>query len=121
MLDIINTLIAPYLPDLIGAAVTALIGYAVTLIKAKFGIEIEAKHREALHSALTTGALLGLAKLGVTASKEEVAAASVEYARSSVPGALARLAPSNEVLTNLAMAKVQQVTASAPAGAGAAA
>lgn len=112
MLDIINTIIAPYLPDLIGAAVTALIGYAVALIKAKFGIEIEARNREALHSALTTGALLGLAKLGVTASKDELAAASVEYAKTSVPGALARLAPSNEVLTSLALSKVQKVTQS---------
>lgn len=110
MHDIINTIIAPYLPDLIGAAVTALLGYAVTLIKAKTGIEIDARHREALHSALTTGALLGLARLGVTASKDELAVASVEYARSSVPGALARLAPSEDVLTNLALSKVQQVT-----------
>ncbi|WP_374290232.1 hypothetical protein [Paenirhodobacter enshiensis] len=110
MLDIINATIAPFLPDLIGAAVTALIGYAVALVRAKFGIEIEARNREALHSALTTGALLGLAKLGVTASKDEVAAASVAYVKSSVPGALARLAPSDEVLTNLALSKVQQVT-----------
>lgn len=109
-LDIINTILAPYLPDLIGAAVTALIGYAVALVRAKFGIEIEARNREALHSALTTGALLGLAKLGITASKEEIAAASVEYAKASVPGALARLAPSDEVLANLALSKVQQVT-----------
>ena len=110
MHDIINATIAPFLPDLIGAAVTALLGYAVTLLRARFGIEIEARNREALHSALTTGALLGLAKLGVTASKDDLAAASVEYARSSVPGALARLAPSNEVLTSLALSKVQQVT-----------
>lgn len=110
MLDIINATVAPFLPDLIGAAVTALVGYAVALVRAKFGIEIEARNREALHSALTTGALLGLAKLGVTASKDELAAASVEYAKTSVPGALARLAPSNEVLTNLALSKVQQVT-----------
>lgn len=112
MHDIINALIAPYLPDLIGAAVTALLGYAVTLIKAKTGIEIDARHREALHSALTTGALLGLAKLGITADKAALAEAAVTYAKTSVPGALARLAPSDEVLTNLALSKVQQVTQS---------
>lgn len=110
MLDIINAILAPYLPDLIGAAVTALIGYAVALIKAKTGIEIEAKNREALHSAMTTGALLGLAKLGVTARKEEIAAASVAYVKASVPGALAKLAPSEGVLSALALSKVEQVT-----------
>uniref|UniRef100_UPI0035B23C7B hypothetical protein n=1 Tax=Paenirhodobacter enshiensis TaxID=1105367 RepID=UPI0035B23C7B len=110
MLDIINTILAPYLPDLIGAAVTALIGYAVALVRAKFGIEIEARNREALHSALTTGALLGLAKLGVTASKDEVAATSVAYVKASVPGALAKLAPSEGVLSALALSKVEQVT-----------
>lgn len=109
MHDFINTLIAPYLTDLIGAIVTALLGYAVTLLRARFGIEIDAKSREALHSALTTGALLGLAKLGISADKENVATLAVDYAKSSVPGALARLAPSDEVLTNLALSKVQQI------------
>lgn len=106
-MDLINTLIAPYLPDLIGAAVTALIGYAVTLIKAKTGIEIEAKHREALQSALTTGALLALAKLGIGADKAALAEAAVDYAKASVPDAIKGLAPSADVLADLATAKVQ--------------
>lgn len=109
MLDIINTLIAPYLPDLIGAAVTALLGYAVTLIKAKTGIEIEAKHRDALHSAMTTGALLALAKLGIGANKAALATAAVDYAKTSVPDAIKKLSPSDGTLADLAAAKIQSV------------
>lgn len=109
MLDIINTLIAPYLPDLIWAAITALIGYAVTLIKAKTGIEIEAKHREALHSAMTTGALLALAKLGIGADKAALAESAVDYAKTSVPDAIKKLSPSDDTLANLAVSKLQSV------------
>ncbi|WP_442771944.1 hypothetical protein [Paenirhodobacter enshiensis] len=53
--------------------------------------------------------MLGIAKLGVTASKEEIAAASVAYVKASVPGALAKLAPSEGVLSALALSKVEQV------------
>lgn len=46
----------------VGIVVTALIAWVATAIKKQTGIEIEAKHREALHSALMTGARLALAK-----------------------------------------------------------
>lgn len=107
MLDLINTMLTPYISEIIGAIVTALIGYVVTLIKAKTGIEIEAKHREALHSALTTGALLALSRLGIGASKADLATAAVDYAKASVPDALAKLSPSADTLTDLALSKVQ--------------
>ena len=109
MLDILNTLIAPYVADIAGAVATALIGYLVALVKARFGIEIEARHREALHSAMTTGMLLALSRLGVGASKTALTTAAVEYAKASVPDALKKLAPSDGVLADLAVSKLQSI------------
>lgn len=54
----------PFLVDLLGVLVAAALGYVTMTIKSRFGIEIEAKHREALHSAAVTGINMALGQLG---------------------------------------------------------
>ena len=69
---------------------------------ARDGIEIEARHREALHSALMTGVRRALAS-GLQ-EREAVAEATVNHVRTSVPDALAALNPAPRQLVDVAEA-----------------
>ena len=99
-------IIAQVILPIVATIVTALIGWAATQARARWGIEIEARQREALHSALMTGAQLALARLGPQASQAALIAAAVEYAERSVPGAMTGLRPATDVLSDLALAKI---------------
>lgn len=95
----------PGLLELCSVAITALIGWAVARARARWGIEIAARHREALHSALLTAARLALAnQLTGQAAVEMI----VDYARQSVPDALASLNPTSGVLDDLARSKLAE-------------
>lgn len=96
---------APGLIELFGVVLAALLGWAANTARKRWGIEIEAKHREALHSALMTGAQLAL--------KHELTGRTaidlvLRYIASSVPGAIEGLKATPEVLTDLAKAKLEQ-------------
>ncbi len=107
MQTIINAA-APHLLELIGLAITAIIGWGVRQASRRWGIEIQASHREALHWALYTAAQLAIKhELTGKAAVDLV----LEYARRSVPDAIGSLKPSAEVLTDLARAKLEQVAA----------
>lgn len=107
----LDTFIASATPgviELIGLALTGIIGWVAAAARRKWGIEIEARHREALHWALFTGAQLALKhELTGKAALDLI----LGYARQSVPDALGSLKPSPEVLTDLAKAKLEQVVA----------
>lgn len=105
MQDIIDAA-SPHLLEIAGLVLTALIGWAANTARRKWGVDIDAKHREALHSALMTGARLA-------ASRQLTAAAAVDlilgYVKTSVPGAVGKLNPPQSVLENLAKAKLQEI------------
>jgi hypothetical protein len=107
MQTILNFLL-PHMLELLALILTGVIGWAAAAARAKWGIDIEARHREALHSALMTGARMALQR-GL--SGPEAVTLATGYAESSVPDAIARLRPSESVLTNLARAKIAEVTA----------
>lgn len=94
---------------IVATIATAVIGWAAAQARARWGIEIEARQREALHSALMTGAQLALARLGPQASQAALTAAAVEYAQGSVPGAISGLRPAAGVLSDLALAKIAAI------------
>ena len=102
------TAAAPGVVELIGLALTGIIGWAATRARAKWGIEIEARHREALQSALLNGARLAL-------DRQLTGRAAIDlvltFIRSSVPDAIGNLKASPEVLTDLARAKLEQAAA----------
>lgn len=52
------------LVPVIGLVITTLVGIGLALLKQKTGIDIEARHREALQSALLNGVLYALQKAG---------------------------------------------------------
>ncbi|WP_323009510.1 hypothetical protein [Paracoccus sp. (in: a-proteobacteria)] len=104
----------PHLLELLGLALTGIIGWAASKARQKWGIEIEARYREALHSALMTGALLAL-------KHELTGQAAIDlilrYIRQSVPDAIIGLDARPDVLTELAKAKLEQVAAEKVKGA----
>ena len=89
---------------------TALIGWAAAAINRKTGIDIEEKHRLALHSAIMTGVRLALAK-GMTGPS--VVTAALDHARLSVPDAINALGAGKTVLINIAEAKMQEAAGDA--------
>jgi len=111
MLDTLMGLLAPHFPELIGALITALVGFIAAQIKARTGSELDARARDALHSALTTGAMLALARYGRKAgvNQEAMINEAINYAKASVPDAIKRLGPVGSVLADLATAKIEAV------------
>lgn len=96
----------PHILELLGLVLTGIIGWAAAAARRKWGIEIEARHREALQSALMNGARLALRhELTGKAAVDLI----LNYIRSSVPDAIGNLGASHEVLTDLAKAKLEQV------------
>jgi hypothetical protein len=99
------------LQEIINAAVTAaiaaLVGWVLVVVKSKFNIDIEAKHREALTAFLQRQAsglvAMGAVKLeGVKIEvKNEALAAAANTALAAIPGALA--------FFGLTPAKIQQM------------
>ncbi len=102
----IITAASPHILELLGVLLTGIIGWAAAAARRKWGIEIEARHREAMHSALLTGAQLAM-------KHELTGKAAVDlilrYVVSSVPDAIKGLGASHEVMTDLAKAKIEQV------------
>lgn len=76
--------VRPALGDLVALVITALVAYAVQRFKAWTGIEIEAKHRQALQSALANAARIAVASGGRVGLEK-----AVDYVLTSVPDALA--------------------------------
>ena len=66
----------PYVVDVLGVIVTAAISWAAAAFTRRTGIEIDAKHREALHSAAMTGVNLALQRVGVAAHALDITTSS---------------------------------------------
>ena len=55
--------VTPGILEILGVLLTGIIGWAATKARQKWNIDIEARHRKALQSALLTGATLAGADL----------------------------------------------------------
>lgn len=106
---LLATIVAQIVLPIVATITTALIGWAAAKLRARWGIEIEAAQREALHQALMTGAQLALTRRGRRQDGRDLdllARDAVAYAQTSVPDAIQALAPRDGVLKNLAAAKI---------------
>jgi len=90
-MDTVWEIIAPIYGALIAILVPLALAYALKLLKDKTGIEIEAKDREALQSALQNAALSVVRKQGTSALTSMAEDTIVNYVRDSVPDAVRRL------------------------------
>jgi len=102
-------LIAPHLLEIFGLLITLLIGWIAKRLRDWTGIQIEARHREALHSALMTGVRYAIERNLPPAAAVDTA---VSYAqRIGAPDAIAALGASRDTLGAIARAKMQEAGA----------
>lgn len=107
--------VQPIISTGLATIVTAAIGWLANMIRLKLNIDIEAKHREALHSAAMTGINAALAKVGGAAShltmttKNTVIDQAMNWVISSVPEAIKSLGITPEGVQKLVTAKLNMV------------
>jgi len=114
----------PYLLAIVAPLAAAVIGILAELARRKFNLDIEARHREALQTALTNGAGVALNSLGNTLQgktvdvKSPAVAAGVNYVLKSAPAAMAKFGLTPEAVAEKITAKLPQIanTTTAPAG-----
>lgn len=111
MIDSLQNIIQPLLTEYVGLLILAIIGWFMRLLPAKWRVEIEARHREALHRAIDTG--IGLVidtmqKHPTVAAPDMAIGQIVDYVRNSVPDAIKRLGPSQAQIEKMARAKLQR-------------
>lgn len=107
MNSLFNELYTAAVPILIaafGTILTIVLDRATKVARERWGIEIEATHRAALHSALMSGVRAGLLR-GLSGS--EAVEAAIIHASGSVPDAIKALKPDAGVLTRIAEAKLR--------------
>lgn len=110
-IDSLQSIVQPIIVDLLLMLVLAIIGWAVSFLPARFRLDIEARHRDALHKALDTGVGLAIDMLQehpAVAAPDMAIGAVLDYVDRSVPGALRKLAPSRAQLEQMARAKLQR-------------
>jgi hypothetical protein len=100
--------VVPALLSFLSVAVPALLAWMGTIFKSWKDKQNEQVNRQALHSALETGAQAARAKYGANAHAETAKGFVADYVHKSVPDALKKLKTSNEVLTKLVSAKIQK-------------
>lgn len=112
---VVGDLVAPWLEMLVGAVsilITAILGWLAAQLKMKTGIDIEARHREALQTALTNAAGLALSKLGDTAKdtkidvRSPIIRDSILYVNKAVPDAVKNFGLSPDQLAEKLVAKI---------------
>lgn len=111
MFDTITATLQPMLVEYLLLLTLAGAGWLMRRLPERMRMDIEARHREALHRALDTGVGLAVAAVRRTpqAAALDIAVAEIAgYVHRSVPGALRQLAPSQAQLEQMARAKLQQ-------------
>ena len=111
MIDAIQNILAPVIADYLGFVILGIVGFFLRNLPAKWRLDVEQKHRDALHRALLTGVNFAFDTLQLhpaVATHDKAIAVAVDYVKGSVPDALKRLAPSQEQLEAMARAKLQE-------------
>lgn len=105
---------AEFIAAVASGVLIALLGWIAAIIKRKVGIDIDAKHRETLHSALMTGVTAGLVKIenaapGTIDVKSALIAAGIDWAGQAASDAIKHFGVTPAQLETLAASKVSQV------------
>jgi hypothetical protein len=108
----------------VSAAISALVAATIGILTARFyrwaGINIEAKDREALHSAIMTGVNAGLGKVaGMIGGRavdvhSTVLAEALRYVLASVPDAIRRFGLTDDRLRQMITAKLVEIERKPP-------
>jgi len=109
MTDALIAALAPHMMELIGAVVALALTAAAARFRAWTGIEIEARHRDALHRAIMSGLQAALAKRQGVADAGLIEEA-IAHAHTSVPDALRALRPDAGTLRRIVAARLAEIT-----------
>ncbi|UXU74345.1 MULTISPECIES: hypothetical protein [unclassified Paracoccus (in: a-proteobacteria)] len=102
----ISAALVPGVLTLFGTVMTLIISRLANMAEESWGIDIEARHRAALHSAIMSGVRSALAR-GLDGNA--AVSAALAHASASVPDAIRKLPQATpEVLTSLAEAKLRE-------------
>ena len=110
-IDSIQSIIQPILVELLLTLILAVLAWFLRLLPERFRVDIEAKHRAALHSAIDTGVglLIDTMQKHPTIAAPDMAIGTVlDYVERSVPDAIRRLGPSRAQLADMARDKLTQ-------------
>ena len=120
MLDTIQATLQPVIVETLATLVLAAIAWLMRKLPEQMRMQIEARHRDALHSALETGvgyafdALEAALRTNPTVAAGDAAIGTVlDYVQRSVPDAIKRLGPSQAMLQAMARAKINEALARA--------
>lgn len=97
----------PAVLELTSAIIAAAIAVAAFYLRRWTGIQVEAKHREALHEALMSGAMAAV-RHGPKEGFATLEAQAISHARASVPDAVRYLVPGETVLDTIAERYVRE-------------
>ena len=110
-IDSIQSIIQPILVELLLTLILAVLAWFLRLLPERFRVDIEAKHRAALHSAIDTGVGLlidTMQKHPTIAAPDMAIGVVLDYVERSVPEAIRKLGPSRAQLEDMARSKLQQ-------------
>lgn len=105
--------LSPFISAAAEGAIVAIVGWLATRVNRWTGLNIEARHREALHSAAVTGIDLALSRIGGRADKvdinlkSELVAEAADWVARSVPDALAYLGVTPDKISDLVESKLR--------------
>lgn len=111
MIDFVQSIIQPILADYLTWAILGAAMWFLRFLPARWRVDIEARHRQALHQAIETGIGLvidTLQKDPRVAVPDAAVTRVIGYVTGSVPDALRRLAPSQEQLQHMVVSKITQ-------------
>lgn len=106
LLDQLFAQLIPIILTALSAILTTVLVRGSGLIQERWGIEIEARHREALHSALMSGIRAALEQGD---DPNSAITSAIAHAVRSVPDAITALDPSPDILSSIAKAKLREV------------
>lgn len=103
----LSAAVLPAIVALFGTILTIILNRAAKEAKDRWGVEVEAHHRDALHSAVMSGLL---AALGRGMNGDAAIDAAIDHVSASVPDALKALSPAPGVLRAIVQAKLLGVS-----------
>lgn len=103
--------VLPVLLQTLSTLLTALLIWVANVARVRWGIEIEARHREALHTAIMSGIRAALSR-GLTG--QALVTATLSHVANSTPEALSKLKPKDGVLEEIIEGKLREVIDGVP-------
>lgn len=106
-------IVRPYLVEVAGLVIAGVVGWLATAVRAKLGIDIEARHREALQAALTNAAGLVINRAGGSIgalhlpTSNTMIAEGVDYVVKAAPDALKHFGITPEAARSILAEKLE--------------